>query len=101
MDKTDAINIAKKYASKIESNFNLKSIYLFGSFAKGNQNNDSDIDIAVILDDYDNLIKTQLNLMKLRRDIDSRIEPHPIREIDYNEFNPLANEIKKYGIKII
>ena len=35
--------------------------------------------------------------MRLRREIDSRIEPHPIKESDFNQSNPLVNEIKKYG----
>jgi hypothetical protein len=35
--------------------------------------------------------------MRLRREIDSRIEPHPIKESDFNESSPLVNEIKKYG----
>jgi predicted nucleotidyltransferase len=72
-------------------------IILFGSYAKGNFTEDSDIDIAVILKDYNNLIDTQLDLMRLRRKIDSRIEPHPFREVDFNTDNPIVSEIIKYG----
>jgi hypothetical protein len=42
----------------------------------------------------------QRQLMKLRRQIDLRIEPHPIILKDFNSFNPLANEIKQTGIEI-
>jgi len=42
----------------------------------------------------------QLELMRLRRKIDSRIEPHPFKEIDFNYTNPLVNEILKYGLEI-
>jgi len=72
-------------------------IILFGSYAKNNFNEDSDIDIAVILKDYNNLIEIQLDLMRLRRKIDSRIEPHPFRERDFDISNPIVNEIVKYG----
>ncbi|MEA1869432.1 MAG: nucleotidyltransferase domain-containing protein, partial [Euryarchaeota archaeon] len=37
----------KKYGSQ------LKSILLFGSYARGEETEDSDIDIAVILEDFD------------------------------------------------
>ncbi len=96
MDKRDALNIACKYAIALQSKYDFSKIILFGSYAKGNYNNDSDIDIAVILKDYNNLLDVQLELMRIRRNIDSRIEPHPFRESDFDENNPMANEILKY-----
>ena len=100
MDKTDAINIAQKYASAVIGNFNFKKMILFGSYAKGNYNENSDIDIAIVFNDFSNLIDMQLELMKLRRKIDSRIEPHPFRERDFDISNPIVNEIVKYGQEI-
>ncbi len=38
--------------------------------------------------------------MRLRRKIDLRIEPHPIKEQDFNSMNPFAYEIAKTGIEI-
>ena len=55
------------------------------------------IDIAVILKDYNNLVDIQLDLMRIRRKIDSRIEPHPFREKDFDITNPIVNEIIRYG----
>jgi uncharacterized protein len=100
MDKTDALNIARKYASAVNKNFNYSRIILFGSYAKGNYNDDSDIDIAVVFKDYGNLIDMQLELMRLRRKIDSRIEPHPFRECEFELSNPFVSEILKYGQEI-
>lgn len=100
MDKTDALNIAQKYASVVKANFNYIRIILFGSYAKGNFNDDSDIDIAVVLKDYSSLIDIQLELMRLRRNIDSRIEPHPFRESEFDLSNPIVNEILKFGKEI-
>jgi predicted nucleotidyltransferase len=97
MDKREAIEIAERYASLVKSKFDYVKIVLFGSYAKGNFNEDSDIDIAVILKDYNNLIDVQLDLMRLRRSIDSRIEPHPFRERDFEITNPVVHEIVKYG----
>ena len=97
MDKREVIDIVKKFAIKVAEKYDCVKIILFGSYAKGSSHMDSDIDIAVILKDYDNLMNIQLELMRLRRNIDSRIEPHPIKESDFNKNSPLVNEIKKYG----
>ncbi len=100
MDKKDAIDIAGRYAHAVKLKYDYIKIILFGSYAKGNFNEDSDIDIAVILKDYNNLMDIQLDLMRLRRNIDSRIEPHPFRENDFDITNPIVNEIVKYGQEI-
>jgi len=36
----------------------------------------------------------------LTRKIDSRLEPHPFREREFNQSDPVANEVLKYGHKI-
>lgn len=36
---------------KMNSSFSFSEAWLFGSFARGNQNENSDIDIAIVLDD--------------------------------------------------
>lgn len=101
MDKTDAIKIAQRYASAVKGNYEFIKLILFGSYAKGNFTEDSDIDIAIVFSDYNNLIDMQLELMRLRRKIDSRIEPHPFRERDFNLSNPLVDEIVKHGKEIV
>ncbi|MBU0991246.1 MAG: nucleotidyltransferase domain-containing protein [Proteobacteria bacterium] len=100
MDKKDALKIAKKFASLLMANYDCKMIFLFGSYVKGTNHEESDIDIAVILREFENPINMQLELMRLRRKIDSRIEPHPFREIDFNMMNPVAYEILKHGQRI-
>ena len=97
MDKIDALSIAANYAIAVNEKFNYIKIFLFGSYAKGNYNDDSDIDIAEVFKDYNNLLDMQLELMRLRRKIDSRIEPHPFRENEFQLSNPIVSEILKYG----
>jgi len=97
MDKKEIIDIVKTFALKVTEKYDCVEIILFGSYTKGTSHIDSDIDIAVVLKNFDNLMNMQLELMRLRRTIDSRIEPHPIKESDFNEDNPIVNEIKKYG----
>jgi len=78
----------------------IKKAYLFGSYAKGSQHPDSDIDIAIVLGKIDDFFAVQMQLMRLRRDIDLRIEPHPIWEGDFNTQNPFAFEIEKTGFEL-
>ena len=40
------------------------------------------------------------NLMRLRRNFDLRIEPHPITEEDFITGNPFAEELKK-GVRVL
>ncbi|MCK9414031.1 MAG: nucleotidyltransferase domain-containing protein [Prolixibacteraceae bacterium] len=79
----------------------LKKAYLFGSYAKGKEHTDSDIDIAVIVGHMDDFFSAQMQLMRLRRSIDLRIEPHPIFEGDFNIQNPFAYEIEQTGISLM
>jgi len=95
MNKEDEIKIAKRYATCVGAKFDFVKIYLFGSYAKENYNDD--IDIAIVFKDYNNLIDMQLELMRLRRKIDSEIEPHPFRESEFEQSNPIVNEIIKFG----
>jgi predicted nucleotidyltransferase len=76
--------------------------YLFGSYAKNNQKPESDIDIALIIDDLKDSDKfdMQVQLMLLASKFDSRIEPHPLSKQDLISDNPFVHEIKKTGIEI-
>lgn len=95
------IETVNQYIMIIPKDLGLKKAYLFGSFAKGNEKEESDIDIALVLENMPDFFYTQKQLMKLRRKIDLRIEPHPIKEQDFNSLNPFAYEIEKTGIEII
>ncbi|MBC8488633.1 MAG: nucleotidyltransferase domain-containing protein [Bacteroidetes bacterium] len=101
MDKRFAIELTKVYINKlITNNININSAYLFGSFAKGIINKNSDIDLALIIDDYINDFETQIKLMTLREGDETIIEPHIFRKDDFNKNNPFINEIINSGIRI-
>lgn len=95
-------DIVNKYIAIVKENYDVVAIILFGSYAKGTEHEDSDIDIAVVTND----IKTdkfdeEVKLTLLRRKIDSRIEPHIIKVEDYeNDETPFIVEVKNTGIKV-
>ncbi len=94
------IEISSKYVDQIPKDIDVKKAYLFGSYAKGKETENSDIDIALIVGNMKNFFDTQKRLMRARRNIDLRIEPHPIGEKDFTTTNPLAFEIQNTGIEI-
>ena len=100
MVNQSVIDTANRYIQKISENVEIKKAYLFGSYAKGNEQVDSDIDIAIVIGKMDDFFEVQMQLMRLRRSIDLRIEPHPIWEGDFNSENPFAYEIEKTGIEL-
>ena len=96
-----AVNIAKKYLMNLPPELDVRKAYIFGSFAKGTQREDSDIDIAVVLGRMDNFFEVQMELFRRRRKIDLRIEPHPFDENDFSHNNPVAAEIMNTGIEVL
>jgi predicted nucleotidyltransferase len=76
MDQNEAIAKVKQFAALLPDYLHCEGVYLFGSFASGLQKTDSDIDVAIVInevgDDYFTMIPL---LWKLRRQIDERIEP--------------------------
>lgn len=99
MDKNEIIAKLTDYKHLLEEHFDIDKIILFGSYAKGNPREDSDIDVAVIVKkikgDY---FSTTPVLWKLRRQIDDRIEPVLFETgIDKSGF---LTDIINYGIEI-
>lgn len=99
MDKGEAIKKVKAYRILLKEHFQLENVYLFGSYAKGNYREDSDIDVAIVVNRIDgDYFSINPLLWKLRRQIDDRIEPILI-EKDFDDANFLA-EVQKFGIEI-
>ena len=100
MDKNEAIAIANNYLSVVSKQIPVQSAFLFGSFARGNHHKDSDIDIALVFEQVDDISDLQVKLMQIRWDEVLMIEPHPFRLTDFSTANPLVAEISKYGIPL-
>lgn len=83
----------------LAKHFDLESVYLFGSFAKESSSEDSDIDVAVIVNSISgDFFDVNPFLWKLRRQVDDRIEPILIDK--NNDSSGFLEEIIKTGIKI-
>jgi len=99
MDKAEAIIKIRQYRFLLKDYLDVDKVYLFGSYAKETNSEDSDIDVAIVVNslkgDY---FSTTPLIWKLRRQIDDRIEPIIIEKD--NDDSGFLEEIKKNGIEI-
>ena len=85
-----------------ENEKKILKVILFGSYATGKQNINSDIDLAIIYNKLEDKFKAQVSLLMLTTKFDTRIEPHPFDSEEFNSrTSPLINEIIKYGIEVV
>lgn len=99
MDKTTVIEIVKQYAVLVNSKYAADKIVLYGSYAKGNYCEDSDIDVAVLLQSCGtDFLSVATDLYGLAGKINYRIEPVLLDvKTDKSGF---VQDIMKYGIVI-
>jgi predicted nucleotidyltransferase len=99
MDKSEVITIVSKYKVLVSKHFDIENMILFGSYAKGNQKDDSDIDVAVVVNSITQDFFSYAPLLwKLRREIDDRIEPILIEK--NKDESGFLKEILKTGLII-
>ena len=103
MDETEnIISIAKKYSELVKASnlpIQIDKAYLFGSYANGTSNKDSDIDIAFVVSNWTGgYFDTIVPIWGLCRQVDLRIEPHII---DPNEdYSYFLQEVQRTGIEL-
>ncbi|MDR1088378.1 MAG: nucleotidyltransferase domain-containing protein [Coriobacteriales bacterium] len=81
MDKSTAREIASQYTDEVTKVLKPSAVVLFGSYVNGVPDEDSDIDIAVILNDFrGDWLETASLLCGLSWDISLDIETHLLDE---------------------
>ncbi len=81
MDKGKVIEKVRRFAQAVALRYHPSRVILFGSYAKGSQRIDSDIDVAVIFDSIDgDFLALESQLYMLRNSIDVNIEPVLLEE---------------------
>ena len=103
MTHEEALEAAKRFLSALQQrNVRVERAYLYGSFVSGRADKWSDIDVAVVMPSFDgDGFDFKLTLMRIARDIDPCLEPHPFLADEFNADFPPAAEILKTGERII
>ena len=101
-EKNLVLRKIKRYIKELEKhNIRIGKVYLYGSYAKNNYHQDSDIDIVVISKDFQGIrFLDRRKIVPLRRKIDIRIEPMPYKPENFNEGDPLAVEVMATGEEV-
>lgn len=94
-------DIVKQFKQVVRRHYSVAKVIVFGSYVKGKSSPSSDIDIAVISDDFKhrNRIAVTKKLLSLGQQIDVRIEPigFTYQEYKHCEKTSFLSEIKRYG----
>ena len=99
MDKNEAIEKVKRFADLVSLELPLKAVILFGSYAKGTERRDSDIDVAIVVKSTNKEFSEYAPMIwRLRRKIDTLIEPVLIEED--NDLSGFLEEIYRTGILV-
>lgn len=83
-----------------EKNILFNKVILFGSFANGTQREYSDIDVALVSDQFSGMPIADWRMLTPIVIRYSDIEPHPYTTKYFEEGDPLIEEIKRTGIEI-
>lgn len=85
-----------------ENGIDIWRLYLFGSYVKGKYTTESDIDLAIFLNKKEvDGFNEDMKLMRLRRKVDLRIEPHPFAKSDFDKSDPFIKEIITTGERLV
>ena len=99
MDKEEAIRKLVQYKQLLSQYMSFEKMMLFGSYAHGTQREESDVDVAIIVDEIQgDYFSTRPLLWKIRREIDDRIEPVLLEK--KHDKSGFLEEITKTGILI-
>ena len=76
-------------------------VILFGSFARNEQREWSDIDVAIVTEEFSGFRPKDARLMTAALVKHTAIEPHTFRPEDFTDWNPFVEEIKRTGIVVV
>ncbi len=94
--------IIDKYLEALkDNNIPVNQAILFGSYAKGNNGDWSDIDLALVSEVIEGVrIKDRGKIRLITLNVSSDIEVLPYSPKDFNTDDPFVKEIMETGIKI-
>lgn len=99
----NGITTAQEFINKLRAQgLPITTASVFGSWAKGTANIDSDIDVCVVSPYFGkDIIQEMVDLRKIALSVDSRIEPIPFSPENYQDpLSSLASEIRSHAIAL-
>jgi predicted nucleotidyltransferase len=101
VDLKTVMDTVENYIADVTNTFPVHKVYLFGSYAKGTQRWDSDVDLCFFLNLADAALSLDIDvaLLGMTRKYDPRIciEPHIFPTSELTNDNPFVKEIIRTG----
>jgi predicted nucleotidyltransferase len=96
------IEEARRYANEVRRHLPVEKVYLFGSYAKGTADEESDVDVAFFLRDYGGKTRFDIGVELLRFCRNSKVcfEPLVFEITEIERDNPFVNRILRTGLEI-
>ncbi|KFO67646.1 nucleotidyltransferase [Smithella sp. SCADC] len=93
----------KSYLEQLERiGIHVQQAFLFGSYASGKHDEWSDIDLAIVSNDFaGNRFEDRNKIRKITLQVNSDISPMPYRPEDFNDSDYFVKEILETGIRIV
>ena len=105
MATREVIELLKKYIFLLNSEgISVKKAFLFGSYSSNTAIENSDIDVMIVSDKYDENDDIAIGkTWRLTRKINTKIEPFliGIKKFSDDNASPLVSMIKNQGIEIV
>ena len=98
-----ALERVKEFAESIRSqSVALRKVILFGSYARNEQREFSDIDVALVADEFTGFGFQDVGLIgaAITQKPFVDIEPHTFSPEQFTDWNPFVQEIKRTGIVV-
>ena len=98
----EILSLTTDYINKLKQKIPVEKVVLFGSYARGDYTEDSDVDLAVFSSAFNNMTRVDGLTFLLMQALDYQIDiqPQPYTMQDYIERTGLVDEIIKTGIEI-
>jgi predicted nucleotidyltransferase len=95
--------IIKRFIDELEkNNIPIKEAILFGSYAKGNYHDWSDVDLALVSDAFEGERFHDRNMIRrIKLEISLDLEPLPYRPEDFTSDDPFVQKIIETGMRVV
>ena len=94
--------IGQYLTSLRDHGFQIQDAILFGSYASGRANQWSDIDLALVSNEFEGVrFKDKNRIRKITISVSTDLEVLPFNPRDFTPSNPLVKEILDTGIRMV
>jgi len=97
----NALEIARQFSHEVKAlGIHLRKVFLYGSYAKNLQREHSDIDIALVADEFIGVGFEDMKLFLPALRKYTIVQPKTYSPRDYEDGDPFIEEIKRTGVEI-